>query len=620
MSPLEFTTVVVAFAVYVWLVSQAGKQATDRTVFARPAAVAGGVLTIVAALLPWATFVLNDGPYPAKSTLQFFDAPFELGGFRAHLALFGIVALVFTFVRIPGRNRAIRGLGWGVGVISLVNVLFIAINGGGIGAVTAAEGSTAFAGFLGLIAGVLLVAAGSAGGIEPIPQWPTKLPTAVAFLVLLLSFAGLLWVVAETLTSGGLGGPSSPYAGPEFLSYLGFLVGLLGALYGIGLLRWISTLSEQHRVFSMIVLLLCAVALPFTDAGTDYWMTVAVNIGVYAATAIGLNIVVGLAGLLDIGYVAFLGIGAFVAAQLSGAASAKLAGPIGEVPFIIVLVICAVVAGIFGAIVGSPTLRVRGDYLAIVTLAFGEIFRKSAQENIGGLTGGANAVPNIPPISLFDQPFNEPISAGGVVLPSGVLYYFLIVLLIAVVMLVFANLKDSRIGRAWMAIREDEDAARAMGIKTGKAKILAFLVGATLAGMAGAVFAHKTSTVAYDSFQFLESVTLLAAVVLGGMGTIPGAVLGASLLFVLPEKLREFNEYRLMMFGLALVLIMRFRPQGLVPDRVRRAEFAGETATGESIEQVQEKAVVEHEQELAEAETGPGPAAPAGGGEGRARP
>jgi branched-chain amino acid transport system permease protein len=615
MTNLEFVTFVLAFVLFFVLVGLASKAAVGRTALGRPVAIGAGVLTVVAALLPWATFVLNDGPYPAKSTLQFFDEPLALGGYRAQLAVFGIAALILALAPIAGRYRAIRGLGWGVGIVSLVNLLFIGIKGGGFGAVTAADSAVAFGGFAGLLGGVLLVVAGSAGGVEPIPQWSTRVPRVAAYLVLLVSFAGLLWLVSETLTTGGLGGPGNPYAGAEFLAYLGFLVGLLSALQGIGLLRWISAMSEEHRVFSIVVLLVCAFGLPFTDAGTDYWMTVAVNIGVYAATAIGLNIVVGLAGLLDLGYVAFLGIGAFVAAQLSGAASAKLAGPIGEVPFVIVLIICAVIAGIFGAIVGSPTLRVRGDYLAIVTLAFGEIFRKSAQENIGGLTGGANAVPNIPPVSLFGTAFNEPIAVGGVKLPSGVLYYFLIVMLIAVVMLVFANLKDSRIGRAWMAIREDEDAARAMGIKTGKAKILAFLVGAMLAGLAGAVFAHKTSTVAYDSFQFLESVTLLAAVVLGGMGTIPGAVLGASLLFVLPEKLREFNDYRLMMFGLALVLIMRFRPQGLVPDRIRRAEFAGETATGESIEQVQEQAVVEHEHELAEAEAGP---TPAGTAEGRA--
>jgi branched-chain amino acid transport system permease protein len=217
---------------------------------------------------------------------------------------------------------------------------------------------------------------------------------------------------------------------------------------------------------------------------------------------------------------------------------------------------------------------VRGDYLAIVTLAFGEIFVRSAQNNIGELTGGANAIPGIPPLQMLGVPFNDQITLGAVELPAGVIYYIMIVLLVAGVMLVFAHLKYSRLGRSWIAIREDEDAARAMGIRTGQVKILAFVIGAMLAGIAGAFFAHKVATVSYESFRFLESVTLLAAVILGGMGTIPGAVLGASLLFVLPEKLREFSEYRLLLFGLALVLIMRFRPQGLVADRHRRAELA----------------------------------------------
>jgi branched-chain amino acid transport system permease protein len=339
--------------------------------------------------------------------------------------------------------------------------------------------------------------------------------------------------------------------------------------------------------------LLCAFTLPFTEAGNAYWMRVAATIGVYAVTAIGLNIVVGLAGLLDLGYVAFLGIGAFVAANLSGAKAAELDI---ELPFPVAALIAAVVAGIFGAIVGSPTLRVRGDYLAIVTLAFGEIFYRSALNDVGGLTNGSNSIPGIPPVELFGTPFNKSIDLFGVELPTGVLYYFMIVLVVGLIMAVFANLKNSRIGRAWIAIREDEDAARAMGIRTGKAKILAFLVGATVAGLAGAIFAHNLGTASAESFRFLESVTLLAAVILGGMGTIPGAVLGASLLFVLPEKLREFDDYRLLVFGLALVFIMRFRPQGLVPDRHRRAELAGETPEGKSIESEEEQLVLEQEQ------------------------
>jgi branched-chain amino acid transport system permease protein len=538
--------------------------------------VAGGVLAIVGTYLPWATFVLNEGAYPEKATLQFFVDPFGVTGFRLHLLLFGIAAIVLALAPVPARGRILRGVGWGIVAISVLNGLYIAVEGGGLGAITAADGNVAFGSFVGLLGGVLVLLGATAGGIEPRPQWRWRLSTWLEYVVLVVTYVVLLLVVAAVLTSGGQGGAANPYSGAVFLSFLGALGGLFTAVHASGLLTWVGWVSERHRVFSVIVLLLVALALPLTEAGSEYWMTVAANIGVYAATAIGLNIVVGLAGLLDLGYVAFLGIGAFVAANVSGAAAAKFDI---HLPFVVAMILSAVIAGMFGAIVGSPTLRVRGDYLAIVTLAFGEIFVRSAQNNIGGLTGGSNAIPGIPAVELFGVKFSDRITIGGLQLPAGVLYYFLIVFMVALIMLIFSHLKESRLGRAWIAIREDEDAARAMGIRTGPIKILAFLCGATLAGFAGAFFAHKTGTVSYESFRFLESVTLLAAVILGGMGTVPGAVLGASLLFVLPEKLREFADYRLLLFGLALILIMRFRPQGLVPDRHRKAELAHDPAT-----------------------------------------
>lgn len=533
--------------------------------------VLAGVLTIVGTYLPWATFVLNEGPYPDKATLNFFVDPLGVTGFRLHLLVIGIAMIVVALVGLPAAGRIIRGLGWGTVAVAVINGLYILVQGGGFGAITASDGAVAFGAVVALVGGLLAVLGGTAGGLGAKPELTWRLPWWAEWLILLVVFAIVLFLVAGVLTSGGQGGVVNPYAGAVFLSVLGALGGAISALSASGLLTWVSAVSERHRIFSVVVLLVVALLLPLTSAGTEYWMTVAANIGVYAATAIGLNIVVGLAGLLDLGYVAFLGIGAFVAANLSGAAASEIGI---ELPFPLVMIISAVVAGIFGAIVGSPTLRVRGDYLAIVTLAFGEIFVRSAQNNIGGLTGGANAIPNIPAVEAFGQSFAAPLTIGAVKLPSGVLYYVLIVLLVAAVMLVFANLKNSRLGRAWIAIREDEDAARAMGIRTGPVKILAFMIGATLAGLAGAFFAHKTGVVAYDSFQFIQSVTLLASVILGGMGTIPGAVLGASILFVLPEKLREFADYRLLIFGLALVVIMRFRPQGLIPDAHRRAELA----------------------------------------------
>jgi branched-chain amino acid transport system permease protein len=535
---------------------------------ARVLAIVGGVVAILGSQLPWATFVLNQGAYPELATL-----PFGVTGFRLHLVVLGLAAIVVAAIRVPAANRIVRNLGVGIVAVAVINGLYITAEGGGLGAITAADGAVAFGSVVALIGGVLVILAGAAGGVEPRPELDWDLPVWVEWLLLVVIFVLMLLVVAAALTSGGQGGVVNPYSGAVFLSFLGAAGGAFAALNASGLLGYVATLSERHRVFSVVILLLVALALPLTSAGSEYWMTVASNIGVYAAAAIGLNIVVGLAGLLDLGYVAFLGIGAFVAANLSGAAASSIGI---HLPFVLVMIISAVVAGIFGAIVGSPTLRVRGDYLAIVTLAFGEIFVRSAQNNIGGLTGGANAIPNVPAVAVGDFKFNESITIGAVRLPSGVMYYVLIVLLVAGVMLVFGNLKNSRLGRAWVAIREDEDAASAMGIRTGPIKILAFLLGATLAGLAGAFFAHKTAVVAYDSFRFLESVTLLSAVILGGMGTIPGAVLGASILFVLPEKLREFSDYRLLIFGLALVLIMRFRPQGIVADKHRRAELAEE--------------------------------------------
>ncbi|GAA3438507.1 branched-chain amino acid ABC transporter permease [Kutzneria kofuensis] len=552
-----------------------------KTAMARPLAAIGSVVLIIGALLPWATFVLNDGAYPDKATLEFFDAPFGLTSFRLYLEIFGLAGLVFTFLPVRGKIRVLKAIGWGAGGIAIVNLLFIAGDGGGLGAITMADGVPAFGSIVAVVGAAVLLYGAYQLPPEPLRVINPKLPWWAEWLILLVSFVAMLFLITETLTAGGHSGVSDPYIGPLFLSYLSAAGGLLGVLYAFGVTKWISDMSERHRIFSIVVLVLCAVAVPLTSVGNDYWMTITANIGVYAATAIGLNIVVGLAGLLDLGYVAFMGIGAFVAANLSGAVASEFGI---RLPFIVAAIAAGIVAGIFGAVVGSPTLRVRGDYLAIVTLAFGEIFVRVSQNNIGGLTGGSNAIPNIPDLSLFGAQFSDSLTIGGLQLPGGVLYYFLIVLLVALVMFVFGNLKNSRIGRAWIAIREDEDVARAMGVKTGKLKILAFMTGATTAGLAGAVFAHKLATASYDSFQFNWSVTLLAAVILGGMGTIPGAVLGAALLTVLPEELRQFQNFRLLVFGLALVVIMRFRPQGLIADRHRRAELADEDVTGESLD------------------------------------
>jgi branched-chain amino acid transport system permease protein len=313
---------------------------------------------------------------------------------------------------------------------------------------------------------------------------------------------------------------------------------------------------------------------PFTQNGSDANMSIATSVLIFAATAMGLNIVVGLAGLLDLGYIAFLGSGAYVAATLSQSAFATIGW---KPPFLVVVLVGGCVAATLGLIIGTPTLRVSGDYLAIVTLGFGEIFRFS-MFNLDGnngpnLTNGPNGIPGIPELTFGSFNFGQPHTVLGIQLGRFSNYYFLLLILITFIILVFSRLNDSRIGRGWVAIREDEKAAEAMGVNVFGLKILAFAVGAFLAGIAGTVKAHQDGAVSPDQYIFLESAFLLAAIVLGGMGTIAGVLIGATILKLLPEKLRFFSEYRLLLFGLTLILMMRFRPEGLVASRRRQLEF-----------------------------------------------
>ncbi|MCU1600964.1 MAG: inner-rane translocator, partial [Frankiales bacterium] len=314
---------------------------------------------------------------------------------------------------------------------------------------------------------------------------------------------------------------------------------------------------------------------PFTQGDSPYALQIAASIGVFAAAAVGLNVVVGLAGLLDLGYIAFFGVGAYFAAIFAGGTSTS---PIHQhLPFVLVVVLGAAVAALFGIILGAPTLRLRGDYLAIVTLGFGEIFTISAKNFDGNngpsLTNGPNGISSVPDLTAGSFKFGDPHTVLGVHLPFQANYVFLEIILVGLVMVAFLRLAESRIGRAWVAIREDELAAAATGINTTRFKLLAFALGATLAGAAGTVDAHVVKVAAPDSFTFQESTLLLAAVILGGMGTVPGALLGASIVYLLPEKLRFLHDLRLLMFGLTLILIMRLRPEGLIASKRRQREF-----------------------------------------------
>ena len=275
----------------------------------------------------------------------------------------------------------------------------------------------------------------------------------------------------------------------------------------------------------------------------EYYQDIMTLTGMYVVLALGLNIVVGQAGLLNLGYVAFYAIGAYTYAILSTTFGLS---------FWPGLIAGGSVAAVFAVLLGMPTLRLRGDYFAIVTLGLGEITR-IVLNNWDSMTGGPNGISKI----------GRPVIAGYE-LHTTLDFYYLILLLVIITIFAMQRLIASRIGRAWIAIREDEVAAEAMGVNTYRMKLLAFVLASAWAGIAGVFFSAKMAFVSPESFTFFESVLILCMVVLGGMGSIPGIILGALLLITLPEIFRDFQDYRMLAFGAALVLMMVFRPQGLL--------------------------------------------------------
>ncbi len=284
------------------------------------------------------------------------------------------------------------------------------------------------------------------------------------------------------------------------------------------------------------------------------------NVGIYVLMGLGLNIVVGFAGLLDLGYVAFFAIGAYTMGVLT---SPEIAWLGFHLTFWEALPFAVLMATLWGIILGIPVLGMRGDYLAIVTLGFGEIIRLIALSDwLKPFIGGSNGITRVP------KPVLGPVSLGT----TQTLYYLI---LAACLLAVFVSIrvKDSRLGRAWMALREDEDVAEAMGIDLVRTKLLAFATGAAFAGLSGAIFATKLTSIYPHSLQLLISINVLCVVIVGGIGSIPGVVVGALFLIGLPEILREFAEYRMLMYGAALVLMMLTRPEGLIPEARRRLEL-----------------------------------------------
>ncbi len=343
----------------------------------------------------------------------------------------------------------------------------------------------------------------------------------------------------------------------------------------------------------VVLIAIALAALPFVLAmiGTA-WVRITNLAILYVLLSLGLNIVVGFAGLLDLGYIAFYAVGAYT--------YALLASPHFDVhlPFWVILPIGAALACMFGVLLGAPTLKLRGDYLAIVTLGFGEIvriFMNNLSQPVN-ITNGPQGITLIDPFRINGFNFATTEAIRGLSVSGPIKYYYFLVLVLLAIIVLNLRLQNSRIGRAWEAIREDEVAARAMGINTRNIKLLAFAMGASFGGISGGIFSATQGFISPESFVLVESIMVLSMVVLGGMGNIFGVVLGALLLSFVPEVLRYTVEpvqealfgrtlidpevIRMLLFGLALVLMMLFRPAGILPSAVRKREFEAKRTAG----------------------------------------
>jgi branched-chain amino acid transport system permease protein len=356
-------------------------------------------------------------------------------------------------------------------------------------------------------------------------------------------------------------------------------------------------MNRQKQVVVFLIAAVLLVSLPLLAQSFDLGqgpIRIMASALLYVLLALGLNIVVGYAGLLDLGFVAFYAVGAYMYALLASPHLSenfegfKAMFPTGlHTPIWIVIPAAALLAAAAGVLLGTPVLKLRGDYLAIVTLGFGEIIRvfMNNLEHPVNITNGPRGLDRIDPMSIGvrDSPFffsfGKPLQIGDITIPSVTLYYWLFLALVIGSLLVCYRLENSRIGRAWMAIREDEIAAKAMGINTRNMKLLAFGMGATFGGVSGAMFAAFQGFVSPESFSLMESVMIVAMVVVGGIGHLPGVIVGALLLAILPEALRyvagdiqnmtggriDSSILRQLLIALAMILVMLWRPRGLWP-------------------------------------------------------
>jgi branched-chain amino acid transport system permease protein len=404
-----------------------------------------------------------------------------------------------------------------------------------------------------------------------------------------LALTAVVWLLIRVVQEEPLFGPITTGTTTDSAVWL-MMYGYALAAFVYGARTWVLNRPSFAFVaaalpFGLFLPLMFHQAPVFLDWAAAF-------LAIYMLLALGLNVVVGFAGLLDLGYAAFFAIGAY--------ATASLASPIHNVhmPLWVLIFVGAAVASSFGAILGAPTLRLRGDYLAIVTLGFGEIIPDLATNNVFNLTGGPNG------ISGIDQPKFGFIDFGQ----SPRWYYWSLLLVVIAVVILLRNIEHSRVGRAWVALREDEVAAAATGINTTTTKLLAFAIGASVSGLAGAFYAYEVSIVSPDDFSFSVSIAVLSIVVLGGIGNIAGVILGSFILtfvifWALPNVKEwsttlsqtihvpalaniNFSSYTFIIYGAALILMMLLRPGGLLPSQARRIELES-TDEGESLAAVQ---------------------------------
>ncbi|WP_392973496.1 branched-chain amino acid ABC transporter permease [Streptomyces sp. LN245] len=537
----------------------------------------GAIATIASTFMSW-TYT-SDFP----GDLTYYGSP---AGLQVLDIVAGVLTLLFALTLWN-----VRGLGWLNPAGATQPVVLAAASAFAVSWFSAIAIAVDLKGLVALEPGAYLAAVGSLVALlgtlalpkpgDTFKDYVTK-PDLIPPAAKLAAWVERLVVTAATAVAlivfnYGIG--VDPDASETFLGYLLLVVFGAWALLTAGLFDRFAQLNARHKGFATTMAFLAAAVFPFL-ANNEHNSNLGVNILVVATVALGLNIVVGLTGLLDLGYVAFLGVGAYAAALVSGSEFSRFAGV--QFPFWAAMLTGMAASLVFGVLIGAPTLRLRGDYLAIVTLGFGEIFR-IAVNNMDGtsgpnLTNGPNGISMIPDLDIFGFNFGAEHDIFGFPLGRFANYFLLMLLITGLVVVVFNRAADSRIGRSWIAIREDETAATAMGINGFRVKLIAFALGASLAGLAGTVSAHVGYSVNPAPYQFAGSVPpnsafLLAAVVLGGMGTVNGPILGATLLYLLPEKLSFLKEYELLAFGIALVILMRFRPEGIIANRRNQLEF-----------------------------------------------